>query len=102
MSTTINIKEVVHKSLSSRKDGRKLRRHLEKLWDENDRLEIDFSGMEIASVSFLDEAFGALLDNHSLDEMKGKLSFINIEDEDRKLLNYIILSRKKKLERTGY
>ena len=91
----ISVIDIVGRSLSSRKDGKKLRLKICQHWETVDTIKLDFHNMEVASVSFIDEAFGALVDDHSLEELKDKLSFLNLEEAYSKLLNYIILSREK-------
>ncbi|MBD3165179.1 DUF4325 domain-containing protein, partial [bacterium] len=74
-----------------------------KFWDSEQKIIVDFEDLIVASVSFIDEAFGQLAYTYSLEDMKDKLAFININQEDRKLLNYIILSRfkEKDIEEQG-
>jgi hypothetical protein len=50
----------------------------------------------------LDEAFGHLALEHSADELKNKLAFVNMSEFDRGLLNDILFSRlrQRALEKT--
>ncbi len=89
----VKVQEVVGRRMSSRTDGKKMRKYLQQRWEKEDNFVIDFENIEVASVSFIDEAFGALLEHYSLDDMKAKLKFENMDEHDRKLLNYLILSR---------
>ncbi|GBE29793.1 MAG TPA: DUF4325 domain-containing protein [Bacteroidetes bacterium] len=92
----IKVKSLVGTSVSSRKDGRKLRRKiLDTLANSQESVIVDFGGMEIASVSFLDEGIALLLEDITIEEMGKKVKVINIDELDRKLLNFITLSRKK-------
>jgi hypothetical protein len=94
----VKVREVVGKSFSSRTEGKKMRAYITRRWQHYDQITIDFEGLDVASVSFLDEAFGRLSELYTIKEMKSKLSFIGLDSDDRKLLNYIIISRLKEKE----
>ena len=49
--------------------------------------------LQVASVSFMDEAFGHLALEYSEQELRSKLAFKNMSEFDRALLNDIIASR---------
>jgi len=95
----IVVSEVVGRKISSRTDGKLFRQKLLEMMKKEKRIVLDFTGLEIASVSFLDEAFGRLTDEFSLEELKDRLAFENMDDGDRKLLNFVILSRYKEKEK---
>jgi len=63
------------------------------LWGKSDRITINFANLLIASVSFMDEAFGHLALEFPQDELKRKLAFMDMKEYDRALLNDILLSR---------
>lgn len=56
-------------------------------------VEVSFKGMESASPSFFDEAFGKLVEEYSLDFLKHHLSITNISEHYRVVLNRAILRR---------
>ena len=89
----INLKERCGKQTITREDGEQINKLIVDAWDRESKITIDFSNILIASVSFLDEAFGKLTFNYAKDHLKQKLSFDNLEAYDRALLNDIILSR---------
>ncbi len=89
----INVLEVCGKKTVTRDDGRVINQMLAKSWDDTDQFEIDFGNLLIASVSFIDEAFGKLALCHTGETLKRKLVFHNMVPYDRKLLNDIIISR---------
>ncbi len=89
----INLKEKCAKKTITRDDGEFIYNIISDAWNKEDKIVIDFSNILIASVSFLDEAFGKLAFDHSLDNLKDRLSFKNIENYDRALLNDILISR---------
>jgi len=82
----------------TRGDGARLRRAIEETWNVGEPLVLDFSGVNIASVSFFDEALGLLAKEHPLDELTARVRVENISPGDRTLLNSIVTSRAK--ERT--
>lgn len=97
----LKVKDIVGKTLSSRTEGKKMRAAITRRWQHYDVITIDFEGLDVASVSFMDEAFGRLLDLYGLEDMKSKLKFIGLDDDDRMLLNYIIISRYKEKSAIG-
>lgn len=92
----INISKMFPRGANSRKDGRKLRKIIKENWEQEDTIEIDFDGIEIASIGFVDEAFGLFVaDGKTPDELADKISIKNLNKEDMRLLNYCVLSREK-------
>lgn len=89
----LNIKKVAGTDTVSREHGRKIRKIIESLLKVQDKIAIDFSNLSIASPSFIDEAFAKLLLRYPLDEIRGKLSFANITEFDRALLNDLVHAR---------
>jgi len=89
----IDIKKTAGTDTVSREHGKKIRIIIERLLKIKDRITIDFSNLSIASPSFIDEAFAKLLLKCSLDELRDKLSFINITEFDRALLNDLVRAR---------
>ena len=89
----LDIKKVAGTDTVSREHGRKIRKILESLLKVQDKIAIDFSNLSIASPSFIDEAFAKLLLRYPLDEIRDKLSFANITEFDRALLNDLVHAR---------
>jgi hypothetical protein len=89
----IVLKDKYKKRTITREDGEQINKMINDLWDKEETITIDFSKVLIASVSFLDEAFGKLAFNYPKEVLTKKLSFENLEEYDRALLNDILLSR---------
>lgn len=89
----IDIKKTCKKRTVTRKEGEQVKKRILDLWDKQDKIVIDFNNISIASVSFLDEAFGKLAFDHPKEILREKLSFANIEEYDRALVNDILISR---------
>jgi len=92
------VAQVCHAARVSRRDGEALRHVLEEHWGDQDQLVLDFKDVVIASVSFFDESFGVLAQNHPLAELTKRIRVENIQPDDRKLLNTIVLARKRERE----
>lgn len=90
---TIRLDEFVESRVSTREDGQPLREYLTERWKEADKFTIDFEGLTIASVSFIDEAFGKLAQLHGKRELTRKIKVVNISEQDRSLLNEVVMSR---------
>jgi len=100
----IILKDMCAKQTITRNDGEVIFRMIKDAWDREDKINIDFGNILIASVSFLDEAFGKLAFDYSKEFLTQKLSFNNMEEYDRALLNDILISRyrQKELGQNGY
>ena len=67
-------------SLGTRELGAKIRTDLEIAISNGDRVNVDFTGINVISNSFADECFGKLLFKYKLDEIKKNLAFVNAND----------------------
>ncbi|PIU53521.1 MAG: hypothetical protein COS90_05675 [Deltaproteobacteria bacterium CG07_land_8_20_14_0_80_60_11] len=81
------------KKTITREDGKIINEMIKGAWDNEDKIIIDLDNITIASVSFLDEAFGKLAFEYSKETLLKKLSFENVNEFDRALLNDIFISR---------
>lgn len=99
----IDLKKECGNQTITRDDGKKIHTKINKLWKKEGRIIIDFGHILVASVSFIDEAFGKLAFEHSKDTLKERLAFRNMMDYDKALLNDILTSRyrQKDLEQNG-
>ena len=70
----------------SRADGARLRQEIERLWESNAMVVLDFGSTLIASVSFLDEGIAVLALKIPLADLNETLSSQNITDQDARLL----------------
>lgn len=77
-----------------------MRHAIEKAWDGEEPLVLDFSNVSIASVSFFDEALGLLAREHPLEDLTARVKVENMSPSDRALLNGIVLSRAKERDST--
>ena len=82
-------------NLVTREDGARLRHLIEQSWNDPDTLVLDFAGLRIASVSFFDESLGILATQHPVEQLAQRVKVENIDPQDRRLLNSIVLSRAK-------
>ncbi len=92
------VAQVCHAARVSRRDGEALRHLLEKNWSDPEPVVLDFEGVVIASVSFFDESFGVLAQHHPLAELTRRIRVENIQPDDRRLLNTIVLARERERE----
>lgn len=89
----IDIQEVCGKKTVTRAEGQVINKILTENWANTHKFQIDFGNLLVASVSFIDEAFGKLALCHSGEDLKRKLVFENMVQYDRQLLNDVINSR---------
>jgi len=95
----ISVKKECGKNTVTRDDGKQVQKLVLTAWKEQGKIVIDFSNILVASVSFFDEAFGKLAFKYSKVKLQEKLSFKNIDDYDRALLNDILISRYRQKEK---
>ncbi len=91
----ISVAEICSNNKVTREDGKKIRNLIQNNWEKENSFTIDFGKLLIASVSFIDEAFGKLINEYPVQELKGKLKFQNMLKYDRDLLRDILRSRSK-------
>lgn len=89
----IDIKTTCGKQTVTRDDGERIQHILSDNWDKEKIFEIDFDNILVASVSFMDQAFGKIALNYEKSSIQSKLNFKNILDYDKALLNDIFRSR---------
>ncbi len=103
----IIIKDIIGEFCSERetdknnKGGKIIREQLLKNWDKEDKFEILFKGVKTATPSFFDEAFGKLItiNKYTLDELRDKLSFPDVDDNLKTRINKSIEIRLKALNK---
>ena len=81
------------KKTVTRNDGEKIQKILSENWNKENIIEVNFDNVLVASVSFLDQAFGKLALQHTKVEIQKKLIFKKMAEYDRALLNDILRSR---------
>jgi len=77
----------------SREQAIPLRVEIEALWDDTEKFELDFAGIEFISVSFLDELVAKLFLAYDRQTVMRKVIITNLANEDRILLGNIVNSR---------
>ncbi|MCK4594658.1 STAS-like domain-containing protein [bacterium] len=91
---SFSIKKITKgKWIATREAGAAVRDAILQKWPTDKIILLDFEGLTIASVSFLDEAFGLLVLELPLNEVKDRIKVKNIDNNDYNLLNQIINSR---------
>lgn len=100
----INLKSKCGRQTITRENGQVIADMITSAWSNENVITIDFSNILIASVSFMDEAFGKLAFKYSKEDLQKKLRFINVNEYDRALLNDILIARyrQKQLHQNGF
>ncbi len=97
--TRIEVKTQLGDDVVSREHGQKMRILLENALEQGSApVIVDFSGMQITSVSFFDESFGALA-KYGEDLLAGKIRLEEIDPFDLALVRDIISSRAREAKR---
>ncbi|MEK6544438.1 MAG: STAS-like domain-containing protein [Elusimicrobiota bacterium] len=100
--TKFKIKDICGTNTVTRADGKKIHKILLDHWKKAYRIEVDFGNLEIASVSFLDEAIGQLALLFRKSELAAKLKLQHISSRDKRLLNDIFISRYRQMIKNKY
>lgn len=74
----------IGENLGTRILGEKVRNQLLPLIMNNDRVILDFSGVNVVSNSFADECLAKLLLSMSFEELKKRTTFVSLNDFARK------------------
>lgn len=79
MSHTIQFSEI-GTSLGTRDLGAKLRVSIQQEIEKNDKVFLDFQGVDVVTNSFANECFGKLREDISTEIFRNKVAFINTND----------------------
>lgn len=82
--------------LGSRDSGEKLRNRIIELLEGNDKVILDFLGIDRISHSFADEVFGLLFVYRDLDYIKQHIALQNAQENIRNMANLVIKERLKR------
>ena len=82
--------------LGSRYKGGLVREEIKPLLDKNEKVILDFQGIELATQSFLDEIFGIFVRAFGTDYIRGKLLIENVSPAIKKTINLVIAYSKKR------
>lgn len=74
----------INENLGTRQLGEKVRSQLLNLIKENDKVVLDFNGVNVVSNSFADECLAKMLFTMSLDELKQRTTFRGLNEFARK------------------
>ncbi|MCB0413151.1 MAG: DUF4325 domain-containing protein [Bdellovibrionales bacterium] len=90
----LNVRDICGQDIISRDAGLKFRKVLLSNW-KNKSIEIELGDQVIGSASFFDEAIALLIkrEKKSIQEITKKLKFVDITNEDKKILNYVLMAR---------
>ncbi len=86
----INVHGLVGKNAISMQSGEKLYDKLYPLMKSNEVVELDFSGVSLYASPFFNASIGLLLRDFSVDILMKNLSFSDISDVGRDLLNHVV------------
>ena len=84
------------KELGSRYKGSLIREKIKPLLDNEEKVVLDFTDIELATRSFLDEIFGIFVRAFGTEYIKGKLLIENVSPSIKKTINSVIAYSKKR------
>jgi hypothetical protein len=79
MTHTIQFREI-SPSLGTRDLGAKIRENIVQKINTNDKVYLDFEGVDVVTNSFANECFSKLKDTVTLEVFKSKIAFLNTND----------------------
>jgi len=83
----LNIKNIVGPYCGTRREGNIIYHEILEQWDKYDKININFEGVEITTLSFFHAAFSSLIDDYPIEKIQNKLFFMNLDDKAKVLLN---------------
>jgi len=89
----IKIREEIGEYCSQRqngdqkKGGEAIRELIVRNWDKEEKIEISFEGVRLATPSFIDEAFGKLILDYPLEQLRNKLIFLGTDTATKNKIN---------------
>lgn len=86
----INVREIVGPNAISMNSGGKLKTAILQEWDSSEKIELDFSGIDVFASPFFNASIGALLKDKNIKTLQSKLIFEGIPDHGKRLLNLVI------------
>jgi STAS-like domain of unknown function (DUF4325) len=98
MTTRIEVKAQLGGDVVSREHCQKMRILLERALAHGEPVIVDFAGMQISSVSFFDESFGALAKQYG-EDLLAKMKLEEIDPFDLALVRDIISSRSREAKK---
>ncbi|MBN1812558.1 MAG: DEAD/DEAH box helicase [Anaerolineae bacterium] len=81
------------KVLGTRLLGEQIRKHIEQLLEQGEPVKLDFTGIEAASPSFVDECVGKLFLERGQEEMEGRLTVAGASPDTQALIRRMIRER---------
>jgi len=90
---TLKFSELFGEKLGTRHVGAIAREILLKEISEHQRVVFDFQGVKLVTNSFADECFGKLLFIYSLDELRNKSTFKNVDKDSEMIIHKAIKER---------
>ena len=88
------IKKEFKEDFVTRQAGEQLRIMIIKAFNDKQKIEVDFSDAQVASLSFMDEAFAKLLlEGWKKEDISQRISFVNLDPMDKAVLDKMILLR---------
>lgn len=88
------IRDEFQKDYISRQAGERLRNLILSALEKDKKIELDFSGMIVGSVSFFDEGIAKLIDHEiNSSKFKSNVKLTSIDSKDRNLLQSLCQKR---------
>ncbi len=82
-------------NLISRYDGLIVRKNIEKILENDNKVVIDFEGFVLITQSFGDEIIGVIVRNKGVEFVKNHISLINTNGQIKDVLNFVVSYSKK-------
>jgi predicted nucleic acid-binding OB-fold protein len=86
----IEVSSLVGKNAISMQSGSQLYREIQSALEVEDQVELNFFGVELFASPFFNSSIGFMLKDSSIEKLQRSLSFTNLSDVGRHLLNHVI------------
>lgn len=97
---TLNVKDITKSHLAvSAADGEIIYGKLVAAFEKDEKVVVDFSGIDLTITAFLNASIGKLYGKYSSEQIKAKLGIENLQVEEKQLLKMVIDLAKLRFEK---
>ena len=87
---TINVAQLIGENAVSIQKGEILYNEISRFWDSSELIELDFNNVKVFATPFFNRGVAPFLKDIKIEELQKKLSFKNMNDIGRSVLNHVI------------
>lgn len=99
--TNIKIKDITRNSLAvSAADGDVVYDKIVETFDKEEKVVLDFEGIELTITAFMNAAIGKLYGKYPTETIRERLDIVNLQNEEKQLLRIVVERAKMRFNKT--